>query len=95
MQRVIVRAVLDAGLAAGTVDVAAEGHTTLRAIARRTRQADRERRAGRRRAVGREPPSLDTTRLRDVWGLVPAWAAAECVADFASPAAAGSRWATG
>ncbi|HEY6575855.1 MAG TPA: hypothetical protein VI029_13175, partial [Mycobacterium sp.] len=84
VQRVIVRAVLDAGLAAGTVDVAAEGHTTLRAIAAALGRPIA--RAPRRPAAARlveSLPSLDTTRLRDVWGLVPAWAAAECVADFA------------
>lgn len=85
VQRVFVRALVDAGLPDGPVAVAATGHTTVRAIAA---------------AVGRRviplparlvrsapwpgPPraELDGTRVAE-WGVAPVWSAAECVADFA------------
>ena len=84
LQRVFVRAVTDLTLPAGDVEVAAEGHTTIRAIAS---------------ALGRpllrvptrflpvaeaEPHALlDSRRLRDEWDCTPTWTAAQCVDDFA------------
>lgn len=85
VERVLVRALLDADLPAGRVDVAASGHTTVRAIAG---------------AVGRRvvkvpgplgrivagpsvtAPTLDTTGLRD-WGFTPTFDVAQALEDFA------------
>jgi phosphohistidine swiveling domain-containing protein len=73
VQRAFVRALLDPDRAAGTVDVAAEGFTTVRMIARtigRPVLRVPERRLRERR------PVLDTSEPTS-------WSAAECVADFA------------
>lgn len=84
LQRVFVRAVTDSSLPAGVIDVAAEGHTTIRAIAgalgrpllrvptRFLPVAD----------PGPQTP-LDTRRLREEWDCAPTWTAAQCVDDFA------------
>jgi phosphohistidine swiveling domain-containing protein len=73
VQRAFVRALLDPDRAAGTVDVAADGFTTVRAIAR-TIGRPVVRVPGRRLRASR--PVLDT-------GEPASWSAAECVADFA------------
>lgn len=79
VERAFVRAVLDPEGSAGLVDVAAAGHTTLRAIARAI---------GRPvwplpRRGSRVQPQFDTTRLRTELGLEPSWPASDCVTDFA------------
>jgi phosphohistidine swiveling domain-containing protein/nucleoside-diphosphate-sugar epimerase len=76
VQRVVVRALLDASLPAGSVDVAAPGYTSVRAIAHAI---------GRRvRGGPRRPPSptRDSTRVTE-WDVAPAWTAEQCVEDFA------------
>ena len=80
VQRAFVRALLNPDPAAGLVDVAADGHTTVRAIARAIGRPVLRIPARRPR---RSPASLDTGRLRDALGVVPSWSASECVADFA------------
>jgi nucleoside-diphosphate-sugar epimerase/phosphohistidine swiveling domain-containing protein len=82
--RLFNRAVLEAGITSGPVNLAASGELTFRQLA-----------AALRRPVvrlGFEPAELrlvqgaalmDTSRLRDEWGLRPAWEARECVEDFA------------
>lgn len=85
VERVLVRALLESDLPAGRVDVAAAGHTTLRAIAA---------------AVGRRvvkvpgplgrivagpkvtAPTMDTTGMRD-WGFTPTFDVAQAIEDFA------------
>ncbi|MDT5400263.1 MAG: hypothetical protein QOK33_3494 [Mycobacterium sp.] len=73
VQRVFVHALLDPDLAAGTVDVAADGHTTTRELARAVGRPVL-RMPGRRARESR--PVLDTSAPTT-------WSAAECVADFA------------
>lgn len=76
VQRVYVRSLLDHTLPGGFVDVAAPGHTSVRAIARAI---------GRRVVPGRAAaPQLepDAVRLTE-WGVAPAWTAERCVEDFA------------
>jgi phosphohistidine swiveling domain-containing protein/nucleoside-diphosphate-sugar epimerase len=87
LERVLVRAVLDDELR-GTVDVAADGHTSVRAVANALgrpvlRVPTILRRFAPSSPLTRELPPLDPTRLRDEWGLVPAYDAAQCVEDFA------------
>jgi phosphohistidine swiveling domain-containing protein/nucleoside-diphosphate-sugar epimerase len=84
LQRVFVRAVTDSSLPAGPIEVAAAGHTTIRAIA-----------AALGRPLLRVPTRflpvadagpdalLDARHLREDWGCAPAWTAAQCVDDFA------------
>lgn len=76
VQRVFVRALLDATLPGGVVEVAATGHTSVRDIARAV---------GRRVIGGPRPvpsPLPDTSRIAE-WGVAPAWSAEQCVEDFA------------
>lgn len=86
VERVLVRALLDSELPAGRVDVAASGHTTLRAIAaavgRRVVKAPGPLGrivAGPKLAV----PTLDTTGLRDDWGFTPTFDVEQALEDFA------------
>ncbi|SON61904.1 Prodigiosin synthesizing transferase PigC [Mycobacterium simulans] len=89
--RLIVRALLDAGINSGTVDLAAPGELTFRQIAdllgrpivptnspalrRLTSFAELE--------FVRSAPMLETARLHEEWGFQPAWTAREAVEDFA------------
>lgn len=86
LERVLVRAVLDADLR-GTIDVAADGHTSIRAIAAVLGRPvlpvpSTLRRILPNGPLTREPRTLNPTRLRDEWGSTPAYDAAECVAEF-------------
>ncbi len=86
--RLFTRAVLDAELSSGTVNLAAPGDLTLREIAAAL---------GRRFVPLRGPrvasfaelelvqraPLMDTSRLGERWGFRPAWEADECIEDFA------------
>ena len=93
VERVLVRALLDADLPAGRVDVAAAGHTTVRAIAaavgRRVVEAP-----GRCGRIVAGPtvtaPTLDTTGLRDDWGFTPTFDVAQASRTSRSRAAAAS-----
>ena len=84
VQRVFVRALLDPNLQTGPVDVVANGHTSIRAIAaavgRPVLRVPR-RFAGAANRLAAQPP-LDPTRLPARWGA-PSWTADECVEDFA------------
>jgi phosphohistidine swiveling domain-containing protein len=87
VQRVIVRAVLDAGARAGTVDVAAKGRTTIRAIAAAlgrpiTRVPARLALPAAARLV-QSLPVLEGAGPPPEWDAAPSWSAAECVEDFA------------
>jgi phosphohistidine swiveling domain-containing protein len=85
VQRVFVRALLDPELAPGTVDVVANGHTSIRAIAaavgRPVLRVPRRLARGGASPLVTAPP-LDPNRLPTRWGS-PSWTADECVADFA------------
>ena len=76
VQRVVVRALLDASLPTGPVDVAAPGYTSVRAIAH---AIGRRVRGGPRRPSS---PAPDSTRVTE-WDVAPAWTAEQCVEDFA------------
>src|SRR4051812_2845997 len=91
LARVLVRAALDTDLL-GTIDVAADGQTSIRAIAAAlgrpvlrlpARLPARLRRVVPDGLVTRELPRLDPGRLREQWGVTHAHDAAQCVADFA------------
>ena len=77
VQRVFVRTLLDHTLPGGFVDVAAAGHTSVRAVARALGRRVVPGRA--ETAPQREP---DTVRLAE-WDVAPTWTAAQCVEDFA------------
>jgi phosphohistidine swiveling domain-containing protein len=80
VQRVVVRAVLDTAVRSGTVDVAAPGRTTIRAVA-----------AALGRPVAKVPARLPVTVAARLVASLPeldedsasTWSAAECVEDFA------------
>ncbi|HYO01438.1 MAG TPA: PEP-utilizing enzyme [Mycobacterium sp.] len=89
VERVLVRALLDPGLPAGRVDVAAAGHTTLRSIATAIGRPVVSIPSPLRRFVpngfgwrARPLPTLDLTDLHDDWGFTPGYDAAEVVEDF-------------
>jgi phosphohistidine swiveling domain-containing protein/nucleoside-diphosphate-sugar epimerase len=87
LQRVLVRAVLD-GESRGTVDVAAGGETSVRAIAAALGRPALRVPSILRAVVpagplARELAHLDPSRLRDEWGIVPVYDARRCVEDFA------------
>lgn len=86
VERVLVRALLDADLRAGSVDVAAAGHTTRRRIAAAVGRplvgVPSTLRRFIPRAVG-EVPTLDPTVLRDDWGFTPGFDVVQAVEDFA------------
>jgi phosphohistidine swiveling domain-containing protein len=85
VQRIFVRALLDADLESGTVDVVASGHTSIRAIAaavgRPVLRVPRRLAGGGPARLVATQPTLDPTRLPARWGA-PSWTADECVADF-------------
>ncbi|MDX1889375.1 PEP-utilizing enzyme [Mycolicibacterium sp. 050158] len=90
VERVLVRALLDPGVPSGPVDVAADGHTTLRAVAAAvgrpvlTIPGAIPRRL-RRLVQSPQPalPDLDTTALQRRWGFTPGYDVAGALADFA------------
>ena len=87
LERVLVRAVLDGDLN-GTVDVVADGRTSQRAVAAALGRLVLPVPSVLRRFVpsgpaARELPALNPSRLRDEWGITPAYDATECVKDFA------------
>ena len=93
VERVVVRAALEPNLPTGSIDVVADGFTTIRAIAAAVgRPIVTVPRAVRRFLPGRalgmatgpgELPTLDGSRLREAWGFTPAYDAALSVEDFA------------
>jgi len=94
-QRLFARAILDAGIVGGPVNLAAAGATTIRqigAVLGRPVVRPRGPFAGlRRRGLAsfaelelvQGAPRMDTSWLRDEWGFEPAWNSDECVEDFA------------
>ena len=90
--RLLVRAVLDTEIDSGPVNLAAPGMPTFRQIAsalgRHIVPLGTAFRwhglpgAAELDLVRRAPP-MDTSRLREEWGFLPAWNAEECVDDFA------------
>jgi phosphohistidine swiveling domain-containing protein len=97
--RVFIRAILDIGIDSGPVNLAAPGEPTFAEIAAALGRpvvpvSKRLLKAGLGRLLRGvsapaelnrllDAPLMDTTRLRDTWGLTPAWLADECVEDFA------------
>jgi nucleoside-diphosphate-sugar epimerase/phosphohistidine swiveling domain-containing protein len=93
--RLLSRAILDSGIDSGPVNLAAPGAPTFRQIAaslgrRIVPLAGPLAALGRRSLTSfaeldlvRSAPLMDTSRLRDHWGFLPAWNADECVEDFA------------
>ncbi len=88
--RLLIRAILDTEIDSGAVDLAATGELTLRRIAKAIGRPIVPLPAGLARRwasfTGLETlqraPILNTSRLRDTWGIVPAWSADECLEDF-------------
>jgi phosphohistidine swiveling domain-containing protein len=93
--RLFVRAILDSGIDSGAVNLAAEGASTFREIARTLGRPIVPLR-GAFAALGRRgvaslaelqwvqsAPLMDTSRLLGEWGFRPAWNADECVDDVA------------
>jgi nucleoside-diphosphate-sugar epimerase/phosphohistidine swiveling domain-containing protein len=88
--RLLIRAILDTEIDSGAIDLAATGELTLRRIAKAIRRPIVPLPAGLARRwasfTGLETlqraPFLDTSRLRETWGFVPAWSADECLEDF-------------
>ena len=95
MLRLFSRALLDIGIDSGPVNVAAPGGVPtfrqISAVLGRPIVRLGEPLAGLRRALTslaelelvRSAPPMDTSRLRDEWGFLPAWNSDECVEDFA------------
>jgi hypothetical protein len=85
LQRIFVRALLDPDLEPGTVDVAANGHTSIRAIAaavgRPVLRVPRRLAGAATRLVAGQA-ELGPASLPARWGA-PSWTAEECVVDFA------------
>ena len=88
------RAILDTEIASGPVNLAAAGAPTFRQIAAVLGRpivplgSGPGSLRGRVRSLAelefvRSAPLMDTSRLRDEWGLLPAWNSEECVEDFA------------
>jgi nucleoside-diphosphate-sugar epimerase/phosphohistidine swiveling domain-containing protein len=87
VHRIFVRAIVDADIGSGPVNLAAPGELTLREVAsvlgrpvlpiakRLLSSADLDRLLS--------APSMDTAMLRDTWDFTTAWSAVECVQDFA------------
>lgn len=87
--RLFTRAILDAGVDSGAVNLAASGEPTFAEIAaalgRRIVRIPPALRhwAGSSLAELLDVPTMDTSRLRDKWEFTPTWTARECVEDFA------------
>ncbi|OBK28706.1 hypothetical protein A5634_01155 [Mycobacterium asiaticum] len=84
--RLLIQAIGDEN-ATGVVNLAAPHAPTLRQLARALRRpivplGPRLAAMGRRTTLP-SSPMMDTARLRDDWGFVPAWTAEECFEDFA------------
>lgn len=87
----LTRAIVDPDIGGGPVNLAAPGITTIRQLAAtlgRPLAPFASRLGGRVSAAAESQlvcgtPSLNTARLHDEWGFMPAWNAAECVEDFA------------
>jgi nucleoside-diphosphate-sugar epimerase/phosphohistidine swiveling domain-containing protein len=85
-QRLFARAILDAGILGGPVNLAASGAPTLRqigAVLGRPVVRPRGLASFAQLELVQGVPLMDTSRLRDEWGFEPAWNSAECVEDFA------------
>ncbi|UQX09426.1 PEP-utilizing enzyme [Candidatus Mycobacterium methanotrophicum] len=91
--RVLMRAVLDTSIESGPVNLAAPGDLSFAelatALGRPVVRMPAWMGALRRWSIVTEleylygAPLMDTSRLRDAWGLTPAWNADECARDFA------------
>jgi nucleoside-diphosphate-sugar epimerase/phosphohistidine swiveling domain-containing protein len=90
--RLLVRAVLDTEIDSGPVNLAATGAPTFRQIASALGRPPVPLGSafGRLGLPGaaelelmRSAPWMDTSRLREEWGFLPAWKADECIEDFA------------
>jgi nucleoside-diphosphate-sugar epimerase/phosphohistidine swiveling domain-containing protein len=92
--RLLARAILDPGITSGPVNLAAPGAPTFRQIAAALRRPivpfgpGLAALGGRVRSLAelelvQSAPLMDTSRLRDEWGFLPAWTSEECVEDFA------------
>ena len=93
--RLFTRAVLDSGIDSGPVNLAATGAPTFRQIAavlgRPIVRLGGPFAALKRRGLTsfaelellQSAPLMDTSRLREQWGFLPAWNSEECVEDFA------------
>jgi nucleoside-diphosphate-sugar epimerase/phosphohistidine swiveling domain-containing protein len=90
--RLLVRAVLDTEIDSGPVNLAAPGAPTFRQIASALGRHVVPLGAAFRwhglpgaaeLDLVRSAPPMDTSRLREEWGFLPAWNAEECVDDFA------------
>jgi nucleoside-diphosphate-sugar epimerase/phosphohistidine swiveling domain-containing protein len=92
--RLFIRAILDTGIDSGPVNLAAPGAPTFRQIAAVLGRPIVRLRGPfaplRRRGLTsfaeldlvQSAPLMDTSRLRDQWGFLPAWNSDECVEDF-------------
>ena len=80
VQRLVLRALLDAETVRGAVDVAAPGFVSVADVAAAAGRPCI--RIPRRRSEGAEAAVIDTARLRDQWDYRPVWSARDCVADF-------------
>ncbi len=84
--RLFTRAVLDAEIPSGPVNLAAAGEQTFHQIAaglgRPVLRLSRLAAVAELKLV-RNAPLMDTARLRDQWGFQPAWNCDECIEDFA------------
>lgn len=82
--RLLGRAVLDAEIDRGPVNLAAPGEPTFREIADVLgRPVIASARHPAALELVQSAPMMDTTQLRDEWGFRPAWSADECVEDVA------------
>jgi nucleoside-diphosphate-sugar epimerase/phosphohistidine swiveling domain-containing protein len=92
--RLLGRAIVNARIVSGPVNLAAPGAPTFRQIAAMLGRPIVPLGSGpgplrvRVRSLAelelvRSAPLMDTSRLRDEWGFVPAWNSGECVEDFA------------
>ncbi|OBG34821.1 sugar epimerase family protein [Mycobacterium sp. E3198] len=86
--RLLTRAVVDAEIPSGPVNLAAPGAPTFRDIATALGRRIVPLRGPRPASFGElklvwSAPLMDTSRLRDEWGYQPAWNSDECVEDLA------------
>ncbi|MCV7443168.1 sugar epimerase family protein [Mycobacterium paraense] len=82
--RLLHRAIVDAEVGSGPVNLAAPGELTFRRVAAALRRPIVP--LGVRPAelqLVQDAPFMDTARLREQWEFRPAWSSAECVEDFA------------
>jgi nucleoside-diphosphate-sugar epimerase/phosphohistidine swiveling domain-containing protein len=92
--RFLIRAILEPGIMSGPVNLAGPGAPTFRQIAAALKRPIVPLGSGLAALRGRvrslaelelvlSAPLIDTSRLRDEWGFLPAWTSDECVEDFA------------